>query len=144
MFEVMAVGLFRRILAFLAGGLCYMGLEFLWRGWSHEAMFLAGGTCFLLLGKLEKTRPRLPLLPRALMGALVITMVELLVGLIANQDYRIWDYRDLPGNFHGQICLPFFLLWMPLSLGAMWLYSTIRNIARRIYCRGHKDKWPSA
>ena len=107
-------------------------------------MFLAGGTCFLLLGKLEKTRPRLPLLPRALMGALVITMVELLVGLIANQDYRIWDYRDLPGNFHGQICLPFFLLWMPLSLGAMWLYSTIRNIARRIYCRGHKDKWPSA
>ena len=107
---------------FCSGGLSYVGIELLYRSYSHFSMFLAGGTCFLLLGKLSRTRPRLPLLLRGAMGALVITSVELLAGLMVNRDYSVWDYRHLPGNFHGQICLPFFLLWLPLSLAAMRLY----------------------
>ena len=90
-------------------------------------MFLAGGSCFLLLGKLERTRPRLPLPLRGITGAGIITMVELLAGLIFNRDYKVWDYRRLPFNFHGQICLRFFLLWIPLSLGAMWLHSWLQK-----------------
>ena len=99
-----------------------MGVELLWRGWSHGSMFLAGGTCFLLLGKLEQACPRLPLPLRGAAGALVITSIELLAGLLFNRDYHVWDYRGLPANFHGQICLSFSLLWIPLSLGAMVLY----------------------
>ncbi len=117
----------RPIALFLIGGAGYIGLEFLWRGWSHFSMFLAGGTCFLLLGKLNAARPRLPLLLRGIAGAGVITMIELLAGLIFNRDYRVWDYRHLPMNFHGQICLRFFLLWIPLSLGAMGLYSWLQK-----------------
>ena len=56
------------------------------------------------------------------MGAVVITSVELLAGLLANRDYSVWDYRDIPMNFYGQICLPFSVLWVLLSLGAMGLY----------------------
>lgn len=112
----------KRILLFCIGGIGYVALEWLWRGWSHSSMFLAGGSCFLLLGKLDRQRPRLPLVLRALTGAGVITMVELLAGLLFNRDYRVWDYRHLPLNFHGQICLPFFLLWIPLSLLGMGLY----------------------
>ena len=85
-------------------------------------MFLAGGTCFLLLGKLNATRPRLPLPLRGVAGAGIVTMVELLAGLIFNRSYGVWDYRELPLNYHGQICLRFFLLWIPISLLAMWLY----------------------
>ena len=115
------------IALFFLGGAGYIALEFLWRGWSHFSMFLAGGTCFLILGKLNAARPRLPLVLRGIAGAGVITMIELLAGLIFNRDYSVWDYRHLPMNFHGQICLRFFLLWIPISLGAMWLYSRVQQ-----------------
>ena len=83
-------------------------------------MFLAGGSCFVLLGQVEKQTLRLPL--RALVGTGVITGVELLTGLLVNRDHSVWDYREMPLQFKGQICLPYCLLWMPLSLGAMKLY----------------------
>lgn len=112
----------KNLTLFLLGGTGYVGLEMLWRGWSHISMFFAGGTCFLLLGGLEKANPRLPWLLRALTGAGVITMVEFLYGLLFNRSYTVWDYRNLPGNLYGQICLPYFLLWIPLSLGGMKLH----------------------
>ena len=86
-------------------------------------MFLAGGLCFLLLGKLGKIRPRLPLWLRCLVGAGIVTVVELGVGLLANRDYTIWDYRQMPFNFQGQICLVYSLLWIPVSLLGMGLYA---------------------
>ena len=102
-----------------------MGLELLWRGWSHGSMFLAGGSCFLLLGKLNCTRPRLPLVARAAVGAGIITLVEYTAGLLVNRNYAVWDYRNVPMNVHGQICLPFCLLWMPIGLGGMLLYDAL-------------------
>ena len=119
---------------FLLGGGAYVGLELLWRGRSHGSMFLAGGTCFLLLGKLQKAKPRLPLVFRGFAGAGIITMVELLTGLLVNRKYTVWDYRDQLFHFYGQICLPFYLLWVPLSLGAMELYRILdKNFS---YTRG--------
>ena len=115
----------KHFLLFCAGGIAYVGIELLYRGYSHFSMFLAGGACFLLLGKLNQTRPRLPLLLRGSMGTLIITSVELLTGLLFNRGYTIWDYRNTPFNFFGQICLPFCLMWFPLSLFAMWLYDKL-------------------
>ena len=114
--------LLKKTLLFATGGCAYVALEFLWRGWSHSSMFLAGGSCFLLLGKLETVRPRLPLPVRALVGAGIITMVEYTAGLLVNRRYAVWDYRKVPMNLHGQICLPFCLLWLPIGLCAMLAY----------------------
>ena len=75
----------------------------------------------------EEVWPRLPGLLRALAGAGVITLVELFFGLVFNRDYRVWDYRGLPGNFLGQICPRFFLLWVGLA----WA-------AGRVYCSASK------
>ena len=100
-----------------------MGLELLWRGWSHGSMFFAGGSCFLLLGKLGQVT-RNPL-SRALIGSGIITGVEFLAGLLVNRSYAVWDYRDMPLNIKGQICLPFCLLWIPISLGATLLYGAL-------------------
>ena len=116
---------YKQMLLFSAGGLTYVGMELLWRGRSHISMFFAGGTCFLLLGKLNKLRPQLPLLVRGSLGALTITQVELLTGLLVNRQYTVWDYRDAPLNFLGQVCLPYSLLWIPLSLLGMELHGLL-------------------
>ena len=113
---------------FAIGGGIYVGLELLWRGRSHISMFAAGGVCFLLLGGLRHLRLR----ERLLLGPLVITAVELGVGLLVNRDYTVWDYRDVPGNFLGQICPAYCLLWLPLSLAAMALYPQVAGLLDRI------------
>ena len=105
---------------FALGGSAYVGLELLWRRRSHVSMFAAGGISFLLLGKLRETK--LPGLLKPVAGAAAITGVELGTGLLVNRDYHVWDYRSLPGNFKGQICLPFFLLWIPISMLGMGIY----------------------
>ena len=113
---------------FLLGGGGYVALELLWRGRSHFAMFLAGGLCFLLLGQLNRVKPRLPLWLRCLVGAGIVTFVELGVGLLANRDYTIWDYRQMPVNFHGQICLVYSLLWIPVSLLGLGMHKLVGRL----------------
>ena len=114
---------------FLVGGSGYVGLEFLWRGRSHISMFLAGGICFLLLGQLE--RARFSVVMKCLLGAVIITAVELLVGLMTNRDHQVWDYRQMPYNFLGQVCLSYSLLWIPVSFLAMLLHRLFVQKIRR-------------
>ena len=52
---------------------------------------------------------------------------ELGTGLLFNRDYSVWDYRAVPGNFCGQICPRFTLLWIPLAAGAGWLYRKLKK-----------------
>ncbi len=126
------MNIWRKGFLFALGGSCYFILEMLWRGWSHGSMFFAGGGSFLLLGQLEKTRPRLPFVLRGLVGAGIVTMVELAAGLLVNRRHSVWDYRNMPGNFHGQICLPFSLLWIPVSLFGMMLYGKADAAVRKM------------
>ena len=107
---------------FTVGGGLYVSLELLWRGRSHWTMFALGGGCFVAIGELGKALKCVPRAVRAAVGSGVCTVGELLTGLLFNRDYSIWDYRELPGNFRGQICLPFSLLWIPLSAAAEELY----------------------
>ena len=106
---------------FALGGSVYVGMDVLFRGRSHGSMFLAGGSCFLLLGQLCP----LPLWQRGLAGAGIITAVELATGLLANREYQVWDYRGIPLNYRGQICLPFSLLWIPVGLAGTALYRSL-------------------
>ena len=122
--------LLRKPILFAAGGMGYVLLEFLWRGWSHISMFAAGGLCFLLLGRLEETEPKLPAAVRPLAGAAIITMVELAAGLAVNRDYAVWDYRDRPGNFCGQICPLFSFLWIGVAWAAGKLYRALSEKLR--------------
>lgn len=117
--------IWKKTMLFSLGGAGYMGMEVLWRGYSHSSMFLAGGCCFLLLGAIGKQR--LPLAAQCALGALVVTGVELAAGMLANADYSVWDYRSLPLNYRGQICLPYTLLWYPVSLGGICLYRALEE-----------------
>ena len=105
----------KNALLFTIGGGAYTSLELLFRGWSHISMFVLGGGCFLAIGRLWRSKPRMGLLLKMLLGSAICTAGELATGLLVNRDYSVWDYRRLPGNVLGQICLPFSVLWMALT-----------------------------
>ena len=94
-------------------------------------MFFLGGSCFLLLGTLYKRCRKICLSFKMLIGAAIITALELLTGLVFNRSYAVWDYRRLLCQFLGQISLVFSLLWVPVSLGAMLLYEQAERIVKR-------------
>ena len=112
----------RKCILFSLGGGAYVGLELLWRGRSHSSMFLLGGTCFLVIGKLSHLLERASVLVRALAYGATVTVLELGTGLLVNRSYGVWDYRDQWLNFRGQICLLYSVLWIPVSLFAGFLY----------------------
>ena len=119
--------IWKNCLLFYTGGMVYLSLELLYRGRSHGSMFLAGGLCFLLIGHMNRVEPKLPLPLRAIVGALIVTTVELGTGMVFNRQYQVWDYRDQPGNFMGQICPLFSALWIPLSLAAALLFEKMEK-----------------
>ena len=119
----------KKLAAFGIGGSAYVGLELMYRGRSHISMFGAGGLCFLLLGRLRETK--LPEAAKPVAGAGLITAVELATGLLVNRDYRVWDYRRMPGNFLGQVCLSYSLLWIPVSFGGILLHRLLAQKLRR-------------
>ena len=129
-----------KTLLFLTGGFAYVLMELLFRGRSHYSMFLAGGACLLLVGQLNRVKPKLPPLFRALAGAGIITAVELLTGLLANRDYRVWDYREVPWNYQGQICAGFSLLWIVAAALVLLIHDPLETaIRRRITPSAHTD-----
>lgn len=117
----------RKCILFYLGGCAYFILELLWRGRSHGSMFLLGGFCFLLIGRLGRALAKIPLALRLIVSSLVITALELLTGLLVNRQHQVWDYRRMPYNYLGQICLSYSLLWVPVSLLAMGLYELARK-----------------
>ena len=116
---------------FSLGGLAYCNLELLWRGRTHYSMFLAGGTSLLLLGKLNRAEPKLPFPFRAVVGSGIITLVELSAGLVFNRSYTVWDYRDQWGNWLGQICPLFSLLWIGIAALVLLIYDPLENLVGR-------------
>ena len=57
-----------------------------------------------------------PLWLQALASAVLATAVELAAGLVLNLwlGLGVWDYSRLPGDFLGQICPQFFVVWWGL------------------------------
>ena len=114
----------KNLFLFLLGGIGYYTAEILYRGYSHISMALCGGICLVGIYRINRALTRVPLLIRALLSALFITLTELIFGLVVNlrMGLRVWDYSRMPFNFAGQICLPFSLLWFFLCppLSALW------------------------
>ena len=99
-------------------------------------MFLLGGVCFVVIGKLSRAMEKVPLALQLILFSGVITLLELFTGLAVNGNYRVWDYRQVPYNFLGQICLPFSLLWIPVSLAARQLFRLAdKGLASRSFAK---------
>ena len=138
------------ILLFLIGGQLYTWIEILWRGYTHWTMFLLGGVCFVIMGLLnEHIFPwKLSLIAQSLISAAVIIFFEFIIGCVVNLwlDWHVWDYSGLPCNLLGQICLYYFLLWIPLSVAGIilddWLRYFLYLMLRRHMPRLQKRERP--
>lgn len=115
---------------FVFGGLVYFGLEVLFRGHSHWTMFVLGGFLFLILGELNEGLLEwdTPLIWQGVLGSAIVTGAELVTGMILNVwlGLGVWDYSGMPFNYKGQICLPFSILWIFVSIAAVVLDDWLR------------------
>ena len=114
---------------FDVGGLLYVLIELIWRGHSHWTMVILGGLCFIYLGLINEVLSwKMLLWKQILIGAAGITLLEFVTGCIVNLGlgWNVWDYSDMPGNFLGQICPQYFVLWLPVALAGIILDDWIR------------------
>ena len=112
-------------------GSTYVTIEVFWKMHSHWSMFLLGAICGCLIGGLNNWFPwEMSLIKQGIIGAVTITTLELITGLIFNVwlGLGIWDYSTLPLNFMGQICLPFSILWVGFSILAIVVDDYLRYL----------------
>lgn len=120
----------RPLVLFGIGGLAYVLIELLWRGYSHWSMFIVGGMCFILIGGInEYYLWDMPLWKQMLISAVIVTVIEFVAGLILNIWLKlgVWDYYGLPFNFMGQICLYFSVVWFFLAFPAIVIDDYLRH-----------------
>ena len=110
--------LLKYLFLLIVGGTTYVGIELLWRGYSHWSMFFLGGLCFICCGLLNEILPwDMILSKQMLIGAIIITTLEFITGCIVNLKlgWNVWDYSNLPLNICGQVCPIFFIAWYYVS-----------------------------
>lgn len=114
------------------GGLIYIGIEILYRGYSHWSMGILGGVCFILIGKLDEWQNHPPMFRQMIQGSLIVTALEFVTGCIVNLwlKWDIWDYSNLPFNLLGQISLYFTLAWFFLTPIAVVLENLLHKFTK--------------
>ena len=118
----------RQIILFLVGFCLYITIEVCFRGFSYPLMGFCGGIIFLIIDSLNnRISWDLDLLLQGCIGSFVITTFEFVIGgifLLCNYS-PMWDYSDMPWNFHGIICLPFSLIWIAVSILGIFVADAI-------------------
>ena len=119
--------IFLHIYSFGAIGYCF--IETLWRGYTHWSMGILGGICFILMYQFERRFKKLNMLIKAVILAIIITMFELLTGIIVNLifELNVWDYSDLKYNFMGQISLIYSVFWFVLCIPCILLCRILKH-----------------
>ena len=108
----------RLLILGIIGGNAYMIIELLYRQRTHWTMGIVGGLCFVLIGLInEGYNFNMSLVKQSVIAATIVTIVEFFSGCIINLQlgWDVWDYSNLPFNIMGQVCLPFYFLWMLLA-----------------------------
>ena len=114
---------------FFIGGIIYYLIEIAWRGHSHWTMYLLGGFCFLCIGLINEFFTwEIKIWKQAIYGTALITVLEFFSGCIINiwLGWNVWDYSNVPFNVLGQICLPYIILWFPLTIVGIVLDDYLR------------------
>jgi len=114
---------------FIFGAINYIAIELLWRGYTHWTMAISGGLCAMLIYIFNSQFNHLSLLYKSFIGAIIITSVELVTGLIVNivLKWQVWDYSERYFNFMGQICLRYFIYWFLLCIPMVKLFDYFKG-----------------
>ena len=66
-------------------------------------------------------------------GALLCSVIEFSMGLVVNDHYQLWDYRDNFGNIMGQVCLQNTMAFgVVASIITWWVYPALERMIARI------------
>lgn len=119
----------KETIIFVIFGFLYICLELLYRGHTHISMFFVGGLCGVLIGLINDNTPDMPLFYQCILGTTIVTLIEFISGCYLNiyLGLGIWDYSHVPFNFLGQVCLPFSIIWMLLSIPVIYLDDYLKN-----------------
>ena len=71
-----------------------------------------------------------------LLNAAVCTSIDFTTGMIANQNFQLWDYRALPFNFMGQICLQNSMVYSIAATLIVWVFYPLMDKGLRRAPRG--------
>lgn len=117
------------VVVFGFGGIIYGMVEVLTRGYTHWTMVLTGGIVFSVLYLINQKYQHSGLILRCLLGSLVITTAEFIVGCIVNIDFNmnVWDYSDEKFNLMGQICPLFAFGWFLICIPASGISYLLRK-----------------
>ncbi len=113
------------------GAFCYGIIEIVLRGYTHISMGIIGGICFISMGAINRRfYGILPIFVQLIFSATLITFLEFVTGYIVNlkMNLNIWDYSHIPFNFLGQICIPFFGIWILISFIGILLERAVRVV----------------
>ena len=93
--------------------------------WTDLAVFSL--LCIPLDAVNERMPWTFPLWLQAVLGGIVLIVSQLAAGLVFNVwlGLGLWDYTPLFGNFLGQICLRYALLWLLLAGPLLILFDMI-------------------
>jgi uncharacterized membrane protein len=106
------------VISFLISGVTYYEIEILFRDFSTFSMFLLAGFLGIIISQINNiTSFETDYVAQIICSAIIITMLEGLAGLIINQDFQIWDYRNMPFGtfFYGQCNVVFMGAWGLIS-----------------------------
>jgi uncharacterized membrane protein len=119
----------KETIIFVIFGFLYICLELLYRGRTHISMFFVGGLCGVLIGLINDNTPDIPLFCQCILGTTIVTLIEFISGCYLNiyLGLGVWDYSHVPFNFLGQVCLPFSIIWMLLSIPVIYLDDYLKN-----------------
>ena len=108
--------LMKYILLLTFSGYAYVCMELLFRGRSDITMMFCASICVIPMIYLNNIFTyEVDYILQLALCMVFATFVEYIFGMIFNTDYHIWDYRNMPFNIDGMICLPFSLLWMVIA-----------------------------
>ncbi|MDO4798400.1 MAG: putative ABC transporter permease [Coriobacteriales bacterium] len=108
----------------------------LWDWWLHPfpaegiaGVLIAGGLSPLCDVLLKRFGGRIvpAVAVSFLVNQVVCTSIDYLTGMVANRNYELWDYRNMPFNFQGQICLQNSLVYTTAATLVAWLAYPARN-----------------
>lgn len=123
----------------------------LWRDWLYPfpmegaAVVIIAVALYPLWQKLLKMWPDKPWLGYGLSfvaNGLTCGIIEFSMGLIVNADYQLWDYREMPFNLMGQVCLQnmaafaaaaSLICWIVYPMIERWIARTPRDTMNIIF-----------
>jgi uncharacterized membrane protein len=129
--KLLSMIIFKYLILFIVDGSVYVFMEMLFRGYSHISMFILGGICGIIIGGLNNWYSwDMSIIKQMFISGIIITILEYITGYIVNIKLKlnVWDYSNMPFNIDGQICLPFSIGWVCISLIGIVLDDWLRYI----------------